>query len=268
MNIEQVCNKLQTLIRLRVMRGNSPIVVGVSGGQGSGKSTLSQLLSKNLYIKGIENIVLSLDDFYLSKKERVKLSKKIHPIARNRGVPGTHDTDSLKKILTTLIQRKNELPIKVPVFEKGLDDRKPTHLWNQVKFFPAVILLEGWCIGAFSDNLSPTPETEWELNNDPNGIWKKWTKAQAKKYEAIWETLNFLVFIEQKDFSQVIEDRWRQEQKILTVGQDNILRTKNHVEEFCRPFESWTSEIWNFNRRRANVILRRDLDYNYTWIEN
>ena len=268
MNINQVCKKLQNIIEIRVTDNNGPIVIGISGGQGSGKSTLSQLLSKNLNIKGILTIVLSLDDFYLTKNERKKLSKKIHPLALRRGVPGTHDTDFLKKILKTLLQKTRGLPIELPIFEKGLDDRKPKRLWKQIKRFPSVILLEGWCIGALSDNLASTPETDWELINDPNGIWKKWTKTEAKKYEEIWEALDYLIFIEQENFAQVIEDRWRQEQKIIALNQSNLLRTKNHVEEFCKPFESWTNEVWNFNRRHANVILSRDLNYNYIWTQN
>ena len=62
----------------------------ISGSQGIGKSTLLKIIEKNVlkfYEKKI--LTLSLDDYYLSKKERIILSKKIHPLLITRGVPGT-----------------------------------------------------------------------------------------------------------------------------------------------------------------------------------
>ena len=156
----------------------------------------------------------------------------------------------------------------VPSFEKGIDDRKPPEFWPSITEYPRVVFIEGWCIGAFSESLAATPETEWELNNDPKGIWKKWTKNQAKNYEEIWNSINFLIFIEQKDFNQVVEDRWRQEQKILSLNQSHTFQNKEEVREFCNLFESWTYQIWKFCKSHANVTLKRDLDYNFSWEEN
>ena len=53
----------------------------ISGSQGSGKTTLIKILEKNInlfYNKKI--LTLSLDDYYLSKKERISLSKKKHDL--------------------------------------------------------------------------------------------------------------------------------------------------------------------------------------------
>ena len=268
MNINQVCDRLQILIKVRLQNNISPIIVGISGGQGSGKSTLSRILSKKLEIKKIPSAVLSLDDFYHTKDERKKLSREIHPLAVRRGVPGTHDTAFLNRVLSFLRKQDYPLPIKVPIFEKGIDDRKPPEFWPSITEYPRVVFIEGWCIGAFSESLAATPETEWELNNDPKGIWKKWTKNQAKNYEEIWNSINFLIFIEQKDFNQVVEDRWRQEQKILSLNQSHTFQTKEEVREFCNLFESWTYQIWKFCKSHANVTLKRDLDYNFSWEEN
>ena len=268
MNIDQVCKKLQNLIKIRFEGYIGPIVIGISGGQGSGKSTLCHILSEKLKINKISSVVLSLDDFYLTRSEREKLSKEIHPLAVKRGVPGTHDIDLLNRVLGFLRRQDRPLPIKIPSFEKGLDDRKPAKFWQSVAQYPKIIFIEGWCIGAFSKSLSATPETEWELKNDPYGIWKKWTKNQAKKYEEIWNLINFLIFIEQKDFNQVVEDRWRQEQEILSLNQSHTFQTKNEVEEFCYLFESWTYQIWKFCSEHATVTLKRDTNYKYIWTEN
>ena len=64
----------------------------IAGSQGAGKSTLAKifkLVLENAYKKKV--MLLSIDDYYLSKNKRNKLSKNIHPLLITRGVPGTHD---------------------------------------------------------------------------------------------------------------------------------------------------------------------------------
>ena len=49
----------------------------IAGSQGSGKSSLSRLISeylKKYYLKS--TVIISLDNFYISKNKRSKLSKK------------------------------------------------------------------------------------------------------------------------------------------------------------------------------------------------
>ncbi len=42
-------------------------------------------------------MLLSIDDYYLSKIERLRISQKVHPLLITRGVPGTHDIKKLKE---------------------------------------------------------------------------------------------------------------------------------------------------------------------------
>ena len=69
-----------------------PYFVGIAGGQGTGKTTTSSLL-KIILIKFFKLKVfrISIDDFYKTRKERINLSKRVHPMLVTRGVPGTHD---------------------------------------------------------------------------------------------------------------------------------------------------------------------------------
>ena len=67
----------------------SPIspIVGLSGCQGSGKSTVAKLMANVLNgIYGVKAVVLSLDDFYLTKSEREAIARDIHPLFVTRGV--------------------------------------------------------------------------------------------------------------------------------------------------------------------------------------
>ena len=78
----------------------------IAGSQGIGKSTIVKVLKKNLEIYYKKKVLsLSLDDYYLSKKERISLSNTIHPLLLTRGVPGTHDTELLlQNILHFLVR--------------------------------------------------------------------------------------------------------------------------------------------------------------------
>ena len=59
----------------------SPLIVGLAGGQGSGKPTISSILSLILkkYFK-LKVFKISIDDFYKTKKQREILSKNKHSL--------------------------------------------------------------------------------------------------------------------------------------------------------------------------------------------
>ena len=78
----------------------SPYFVGLAGGQGTGKTTISSLIKIILtkYFK-LKVFRISIDDFYKTRKERLSLSKKVHPMLLTRGVPGTHDINMMLNFL-------------------------------------------------------------------------------------------------------------------------------------------------------------------------
>ena len=60
----------------------------MNGAQGSGKSTLARFLQ--LYLEklyGLSVVILSLDDLYLTRAERIALAEEVHPLLETRGVP-------------------------------------------------------------------------------------------------------------------------------------------------------------------------------------
>lgn len=63
-----------------------PLVVGINGAQGAGKSTLFNLLEVileegfNLKVVG-----LSIDDLYKTREDREKLAHTVHPLLKTRG---------------------------------------------------------------------------------------------------------------------------------------------------------------------------------------
>ena len=114
--ISQMINKNYSKIR-------KTRIIGLTGGQGSGKSTISQILKIILKKKyNLETVVFSIDDFYKTLKERKKMSKKINKLFLTRGVPGTHDSKILYKCLKDL-KKKTFKKILIPRFDKSTDDR-------------------------------------------------------------------------------------------------------------------------------------------------
>ena len=69
-----------------------PYFIGLNGGQGSGKTTLSDFVQVVLSEASNKSVTgFSIDDIYKTREEREKQSKEIHPLCKVRGVPGTHD---------------------------------------------------------------------------------------------------------------------------------------------------------------------------------
>ena len=118
-------------------------IIGLSGGQGAGKSTITGILKFILKQKyGLELCVFSIDDFYKTKEERKKMSKDIHPLFLTRGVPGTHDIKLINKTFKNL-KKKIFKPVLIPKFDKSTDDRLKKSKWTKVKKPPSVIIFEG-----------------------------------------------------------------------------------------------------------------------------
>ena len=122
-------------------------IVGLTGGQGVGKSTISNIL-KIVLKKGFDlnTIIFSIDDFYKTLKERKIMSQKISKLFLTRGVPGTHDTRLLYNTINTL-RNKTSKKILIPRFDKSTDERLKKTKWTKVKIKADIIIFEGWCVG-------------------------------------------------------------------------------------------------------------------------
>ena len=115
-------------------------IIGLSGGQGAGKSTITGILKLILKKKyGLNICVFSIDDFYKTKNERLRMSKKKHPLFITRGVPGTHDIVLLNQTIRKLKQKKFRT-VLIPKFDKSKDDRCRKNKWQKIKIKPDIII--------------------------------------------------------------------------------------------------------------------------------
>ena len=200
----------------RAKTADTPPLIGFSGCQGSGKSTLVALMAKVMReVYGVSTVVLSLDDFYLTKAARAALAESIHPLFATRGVPGTHDLALLNATISALRQPSGAVP--VPAFDKALDDRTEIVHWRQVSAPVKLILLEGWCVGLLpqSESELESPINPIEAEQDPSLVWRREVNRQlANGYAHLFGELDALLLLQAPSFDAVFEWRWQQEQRL------------------------------------------------------
>ena len=240
----------------------APLVFGINGAQGSGKSTLSQILQMLLakhFNKSV--VVLSIDDFYLSRQSRIELAQKIHPLFRTRGVPGTHDVALIEKTISNLVMGK--YPVKVPVFDKATDDLLAKENWRSIDTSVDIILFEGWCVGAHvqaQDDLE-VAVNELESQEDPECIWREYVNGQLQKaYQPLFDRIDYLVMLKVPDMASVLEWRSLQEAKLSQKdtrqdGYYNQLMTTEQLSSFIMHFERLTKAMLLELPNRADVVM-------------
>ena len=198
-----------------------PLCIGVSGLQGSGKSTLAWQLARLARSRGLHCEVVSLDDFYLGRRARLALAHTLHPLFATRGVPGTHDVALLLRVLAGLAHASKARPVRVPRFDKGRDTRLPPSRWRRVAQAPALILLEGWCVGVAPQSVAALarPANALERDEDAEGRWRRYVNAElAGGYAQVWRRLDRLVLLQAPRFDVVVQWRDEQEQRLRRRG--------------------------------------------------
>ena len=147
-NLRRIYIPMSFWIDKKYKKKGKTLFLGFSGGQGSGKTTVTGILKiilKNYFKRKIHTS--SIDDFYKTLKDRNKISNTIHPLLKTRGVPGTHDINLIRKFFY-FIKKKKFKEFKLPKFDKSIDDRLKKKYWFNIKERPEIVILEGWCVGA------------------------------------------------------------------------------------------------------------------------
>lgn len=203
----------QLLARLHARQ--EPWLVGLSGLQGSGKSTFSAQLAAALTRSGIATLAMSIDDFYFGRRERQRLAREVHPLLATRGVPGTHDLVLLERTLADMRHASASQPARVPRFDKGRDTRMARAHWHRTVQPPRLVLLEGWCVGVLAQTPAQLrrPINALERDEDGDGRWRGYVNTQlAAGYARLWRRFDALVLLQAPSFDVV--QRWRDEQEM------------------------------------------------------
>lgn len=229
-----------------------PVIVGVAGAQGSGKSTLCRFLENWLQREtGLGVATMSLDDLYLDRAERRRLAQIRHPLLATRGVPGTHDIALGERLLRKLTG--GEGVVRLPVFDKANDDRAAAT--REVTAPVDVVLFEGWCVGArpqLAEALRQ-PVNALEVDDDSDGRWRVYVNERlATDYADLFAKFDVLVYLQVPSFEKVLEWRSLQERK-LTGGMD-----AEALRRFVEYFERISRHMLQTMPEYAHAIIGVD----------
>ena len=227
---------LLTLIDTLAAGREGPLLIGIAGAQGSGKTTLARAAAARL-----AGVALSLDDVYLTRAERVALAVSIHPLLAVRGPPGTHDLDLADAVIDDLMAGR---PALLPRFDKLADDRSEPEAFGGGA---RVVLMDGWCLGATaqSDDTLTTPVNALEREQDQDGTWRRWANtALAGRYQRFFGRFDVIIHLAAPGFGAVLDWRCEQEAGLMGLAPRDLPPERREViAGFIQHFERITRQM-------------------------
>ena len=259
-----VIKKLRPMLKRR----KQPLILGISGSQGSGKSALADYLCTVVAVQlNLNALPISIDDFYHTKRTRKQLGRDIHPLLATRGVPGTHDIDLAMHVLDQLIDYSKD--ILVPRFDKSIDDRCHINKFSRVSDAPDLIVMEGWCLGA---NAEKTKNLRIDINRlerdcDPYYIWREYVNGYiAGPYQKLFGYIDRWIMLRAPSFEQVCSWRLEQEQKLMEKHQISSIKTPHEImnpeeiNSFIQHYQRVTESILNDLPKRVHHLYQLNED--------
>ncbi len=241
--------------------------LGINGAQGSGKTTFSKILKQilvNSFKKSV--VIISIDDLYLTKAERLQLSHTMHPLLATRGVPGTHDIKRGLKIFKKLKSNDNS-PIHIPTFNKASDDRNNYHSWKIVTEKPDIILFEGWCVGAVAESEATLniPINSLEEKEDSSGEWRQYVNTQLKtNYSELFSQIDELIMLRIPHYKKILEWRTLQENKLKQSTPESTGMNETEMLRFIMHYERITRNTLKEMPARAKLVFEINSDHYIT----
>ena len=240
----------------------SPLIIGINGAQGSGKTTLATLMVSSFAQDGLKAIALSIDDFYYTRAERFQLALKVHPLLQTRGVPGTHDIALAVDVLKMLQYQQND--VGIPRFDKAHDDRIPEFKWDKVSAVD-VVIIEGWCLGALPqpDATLHIPVNSFEREQDETREWRTYVNQRlGHNYPVLFNLIDRWVMLKAPNFDCVF--KWRQQQEVSLrkkqskLGNPNQLMDDEQLAVFIQHYQRITEQMMIDLPARVDYLFELD----------
>ena len=252
---------ISQMIYKNYLKNKKTQVIGLAGGQGSGKSTISNILKIILKESfSLETVIFSIDDFYKTLKERKIMSKIVSPLFLTRGVPGTHDAKMLLRIIKALRNPAFKKTM-IPKFNKGFDDRVSKNKWLRVNKKPNIVIFEGWCVGVEPQKKKDLliPINALEKNNDKKNIWRNRFNQELKRdYKKVFKLLDKIIFLKVPSFNYVLKWRLLQEKKLRITSKGNKTMSDNQIKNFIMFYERLTKHMLNTLTNKADSVIKID----------
>lgn len=214
---------LSSLILNLYSKKYEPIIIGLQAPQSVGKTTLCNILIKNineLTSNKLNCKSVSIDDYYLTFNELCKL-KEENKNMLYRGPPGTHDLGLILELFNNLKNSKSKYYLESfnKALNNGLGDRELHSQSNFVDVKIDILLFEGWFNGI-------------KKSNNIIGDHLEFINKKLENYEEIWMYFDSFISLmpEKYDFSRT----WRIETEKINGGM-----SEEEINKFIKYF--WDS---------------------------
>ena len=258
-NLKKIYIPISFWINNKCKKKGRTLILGLSGSQGPGKTMVTgilQIILKKFFKKNI--YVISIDDFYKTLRDRNRMSQQKHSLFKTRGVPGTHDINLIKNFFIS-VKRKKFKKIKLPKFNKSIDDRSKKNYWHNINKRPEIIILEGWCVGAKPQIISSLrkPVNILERHEDKDLIWRKYANEKLKKeYKEVFAMIDYFIFMKVPNFKIVFKWRLLQENKLRKkLHYKKKIMTYSAIKRFIMFYQRITLQMMKDLSKSASIVL-------------
>lgn len=241
-------------------------IIGIQGGQGTGKTTVAELFTNCLRYLQYEVQYFSIDDFYKTYNERQKIRVKLkgNPYYEiPRGMPGTHRVKELKKTLQRIRAGK---PFTLPLFDKSLHNAQGDVSKKKIKVNKKqdFVFFEGWCVG-----IPPVSSKEFLEISKKNKIdvarldytleAHKAVLKEIPKYKPLWRYLDYLIMLQPT--SSDLHKRWRYKQERKLKEKKGRGMSSKEINKFVEPFLPFTYVCYEKIHPDARIMIKGNQIY-------
>jgi D-glycerate 3-kinase len=232
-----------------------PFVLGISGPQGSGKSTIASFVAEGLRAKNISVAEFSIDDVYYGYERLLQVKATGNLLLARRGLPGTHDVDLCVRVFNDLLESK---PVDLPVYDKSAFGGQGDRSSRTRSVVPPyqVIVFEGWCVGF--PHLSESEVVKlWTESQGTLAKFKLEDVLYVNKllidYERIWDKFDSLVQLDAQDLAFVYDWRLQQEHQLIHERGSGMtdLQVREFVDGYMPAYELYLEHL----RKRADLRI-------------
>ena len=241
------------------------LIQGFLGGQGTGKTTLTLILTLILKQLSYEAVSLSIDDLYLSHRDRINLQKSDPRLVR-RGPPGTHDVKLGLQVLQQF--REGRFPIELPQFDKSLHHGSGDRISPKLINHADIVLFEGWFVGVHPIN-STFENAPAPILTDSDCTFAQDMNEQLRNYLPLWELLDRLIVLYVPDYQ--LSKQWRRQAEHNMIAQGKTGMSDAEIDEFVEYFwkalhpELFIQPLVE-DSHRTDLVIKIDADHQPTCI--
>ena len=150
-------------------------------------------------------------------------------------------------------------------FDKSIDDRAPIESLKVTEGKVGLIVLEGWCLGAKSENAEQLsqPINNLEKQDDSDAIWRNYVNnAIHNEYQPLFDLADNLIMLQAPSFDTVYHWRLEQEKKMIKrlekegIANRSGIMSEQQILRFISYFQRVTENILNEMPNRADHLFK------------